>query len=106
MALNHVPEKPGFLKVRRAVFHPQFLGHGYLNVVDIPAVPEWLKNSVGKSKDQKVLNGFLAQVMVDSVNILLPEDTGDDAIEFARAAEIAPERFFDDDAGPVFFRIP
>ena len=47
------------------------------------AVPEWLKDSVSKPEDQKVLNGFLAKVMINAIDLALLTNTAYSAIDFS-----------------------
>ena len=40
-----------------------------LDVVDVAPIPDRLKNTVAKTKHQKVLDGFFGQVMIDSIRL-------------------------------------
>jgi hypothetical protein len=46
------------------VLQAHFLGHGDLHVIDVVAVPDRLKDGVGKTREQDVLNRLLPQVMI------------------------------------------
>src|SRR5579859_639624 len=105
MALNHVAKQSGFFKIGSSVFNSQFLSHGNLHVVDVAAVPNGLKNPVGKAEDQKILNRFLAQIMVDPVNILLAKCARDHTVKLPGAGQVASKRFFENDSCPVLFRV-
>ena len=48
------------------VLNPDFLGHRDGHMVHIAPVPDRLENGVREPKCQQVLDGFLAQVMIDS----------------------------------------
>jgi hypothetical protein len=45
-------------------------------VVDVLAVPHRLEDAVGEAEDEKVLDGLLAEVVVDAVDLRLVEVFG------------------------------
>lgn len=49
---------------------PSVVAH--LHVADVLPVPQRLKHEVGKPQDGQVLDQLLAQVVVDTVDLLLP----------------------------------
>src|SRR5204863_6257591 len=81
------------------------LGHGNLHVVNVSAIPNRLVNPVGEAKDQQVLDGLFAQVMINAKDLLLVENTRHLAVQLPGAREVAPEGFLNDDARPVLRRI-
>src|SRR5262245_38668879 len=106
MILNHVAQHPSGVVVAAAAFDPDRLGVGDLHVIDIPAVPYRLEYSVGKTKDQKVLNRLFPEVMVDAVDLILVEDLGSFNVQVLCALEVMAERLLDDNPGPAFsFRL-
>ncbi|MNO35632.1 hypothetical protein D3C76_256860 [compost metagenome] len=68
VVLDHVTQLPGLVEIAPAPFDPDFLGHGDFHVGDGVLVPLGFKQAVGKAQGDQVLNGFLAQVMVDPVD--------------------------------------
>ena len=100
VVLEDVAERPRTVVVFSATLHADGFAHGNLDVVDEPAVPEGLEDAVGEPEDEKVLDGFLAEVMVDSIYAVFGEGALECAVEFAGACKIAPERFLDDDPRP------
>jgi len=58
------------------------------------------KDGVGGAKDQQVLDGLHAQVVVDPVDLLLVEVRVHDAVELARRAQVPAERLLDDQPRP------
>src|SRR5438094_6292246 len=70
MVWNHVAQSTGGIKISAALLHAHRLGIGDLHVIDIAAVPDRLKDSVIKAKDQDVLHGFFAQVMINAVDLV------------------------------------
>ena len=63
--------------------HANALGHGDLHVVDIVAVPQRLKDGVGKAEGQDILDRLLAQIVVDAVDLVLVEHGVDLLVEVA-----------------------
>ena len=56
---------------------------------------------VAKSKDHQVLDRLFAQIVVDSVDLLLGERRADDVDELASRLQIVAKRLLDDHAGPA-----
>ena len=50
-------------------------------MVNVLAIPEGLENGVGKSEYQDILNGFLAEVVIDSVDLALVENFADKFVQ-------------------------
>ena len=101
MVLDDVPGRPGLLVEAAPLLDPDRLGHRDLHVVDVAAVPEGLEDPVPEAEDHQVPDGLLAQVMVDPVDLRLPEDLADLAIEALGRVEVAPEGLLDDDPPPA-----
>src|SRR5438270_10541450 len=74
-------------------------------MVDIFLVPERLEDTIGKAKREDVLYRFLAHVVVNTIDLILAEDTGKFAIEFLRRYQVAPERLFNDESCPSLFTV-
>ena len=70
----------------------QILHSRYLYIVDVVTVPKRLENTVGEAERQNVLRGFLAQKVVDTVNLVLLEHRGIDTVQLARRVQIIAER--------------
>ena len=62
----------GFVE-RTAMFDANSFGGGDLYVVDVSAIPERFNNAVGKTKNQNVLDGFFAEIVIDTVDLLFGE---------------------------------
>ena len=69
MVLHHVAQCSGLLVERAAALDPDALRRCDLHMIDEVAVPDGLENAVGKAKNQYVLHGFLAEVMVDAEDL-------------------------------------
>ena len=77
MVLDHVAQQSGLFVVGAAILYTQFFRHGNLHVIDIAPVPERLKDSVGEPEHQQILHRFLAQIVVDAVDLIFFEHAGD-----------------------------
>ena len=76
------------------------LCHRYLDIVDVVAVPDRLVHGVGESHCQDVLDGLLAEIVVNPEDGAGREDFADELVELLGALEVMPERLFDDDTAP------
>ena len=101
MVLDHVAQRAGFLVIGAAAFHADRFGRRDLHVIDIAAVPQRLENSVAEAERHDVLDGFLAQIVVDAVDLFFLKMRLHARVELPRAGEIVAERLFDDDAAPA-----
>ena len=101
VVLEHVAQAPRLLVVARAVLDADRLGHGDLHVVDVLAVPERLEERVGEAEHQDVLDGLLAEVVVDAVDLPLGEQRAQAAAQRPRRGEVAAEGLLDDDPRPL-----
>jgi hypothetical protein len=79
---------------------PDLLRRRDLDLVDVLAVPERLEDRVAEAKDQDVLDGLLAQVVVDAEGLSLVEGPGHQPVQLASGGEVASEGFLDDDPRP------
>ena len=73
---------------------------GDLNVVDVVAVPDRLEHAVGKAQHQDVLDGFLAEIMIDPVNLMLFDEPQEFAVQRSCRGKVGPERFLDHQPPP------
>ena len=101
MVRNHVAQSTGAVVIPAAPLDAERFGDGDLDMIDIAAVPDRLENPVGKTKYQDVLDGFLAEVMVDPVDLLFFENLADFFVQSPGRFQIRPERLFDNDPPPV-----
>ena len=99
--LDHVAQRAGFLVVGAAALHADRFRGGDLHVVDVAPVPQRLEDAVAEAERQDVLHGFLAEVMIDAVDLGLVERAVQFVAQLSRAGQIVAERLFDDDAAPA-----
>ena len=76
------------------------LGHGDLHVVDVVGVPDRLEQRVGEAQRQDVLDGLLAEVVVDAEDRPRVEDLADDVVQLPGAGQVVAERLLDDHPAP------
>ena len=100
MVLEHVAQYACPVIVPRSAPNADALGHCDLDIVHIVAVPERLKDGVGKAKGQEILYRLLAEVVVDAIDLSLVEYGVELVVQRPRAVEVVSKGLFDDDAPP------
>ena len=98
MVLQHVTRRASVVIITAARLDTDLFRHGDLDVIDVEMIPERLVNRIGKTEIDQVLDGFLAEVMVDAEDIFFRECALQGLVEVLRALEIRAERLFDDEA--------
>ena len=106
VVLDHVAQRAGLLIVGAAAFDADGFGAGDLDVVDVAAIPERLEDAVAEAEGQDVLDGFLAEVVIDAVDLGFVEDFVEAVAELAGAGEVVAEGLFDDEAAPAIALAP
>ena len=101
VVLHHVPKRAGLFVVGAARLDADRLRDGDLDLGDVAPVPQGLEDAVGEPKHQEILDGLLAEIVIDPVDLLLAKDPAEAAIERTRALVVVSERLLDDDAGPT-----
>ena len=71
VVLHHVPQGAGGLVIPGPLLDPDRFGCGDLNTRDVVPVPDRFENGVGEAQHHDVLDGLLAQVVVDSEDLVL-----------------------------------
>ena len=95
MVLHDVAHRARLFIEPPATLHAERLGHRDLHVVDEVAVPDGLEDAVREAQDEDVLDGLLAQVVVDAEDLALVEDAQDPLVELAGRGQVGPERLLD-----------
>ena len=49
------------------------LGGGDLHVIDVAPVPDRLEHAVAEAEHEQVLDGFLAEIVIDAIDLVLVE---------------------------------
>ena len=70
-------------------------------MIDVRAIPDRLEDGVGETGKQDVLDGFLAEIVVDAENLVLVQRLVDLLVQFDRRREIGAEGFLKDDPAPA-----
>src|ERR1700674_2101991 len=70
-------------------------------MVNVTRTPHALEDRIGEAQHEKILNGFLAQVVIDAKNLRLVEKSPQQPFDLERALEVGADRFFDHDASKV-----
>jgi hypothetical protein len=96
VVLHHVPRSPGDIVVAAASFYTHLFCDGDLNMINIEPVPKRLINGVRKTEVDKVLDGLLAEIVVNPENIRLCECTLEVLVKRFGALLILPKRLLDD----------
>ena len=100
VVLHDVANRAGPVVVSAPALGAERLGHRDLHVVEVFLVPDRLENAVGEPQDHEVLDGFLAEVVVDAEDLPLGDALANLGVEHAGAVEVRAERLFDDDPRP------
>src|SRR5208282_6324778 len=74
-------------------------------MVDIAAIPDGFKNSVGKTERHDVLDGLFSEIVVDAINLLFIGDFQNLLVERLRRLQVVTEGFLDDHAPPVIIAL-
>ena len=98
---HHVAQRAGLLVELAAVLDTDGLRDGDLNVIDLLPVPQRLEQAVGETQRHDVLDRFLAEEMIDPVDLMLLQRFQDLGIERLGRSQIVAERLFDDDPAPL-----
>src|SRR5215813_5823008 len=81
MIRHHIAQCAGGIVEPATSLDADGLRHCYLDVTDAIPVPKRLKHAIGEPKHHDVLNRFLSQIMVDTINLRLREHLEELAIE-------------------------
>src|SRR5262245_26774041 len=100
MVWHHVAQRARCFVEATATLDANRLGRSDLHVIDMVAVPERLEDAVGKAKHQNVLYRFLAQEMIDSIDLVFGEKLEDPRVKRLRGSKVVTEGFFDDHPPP------
>lgn len=97
MVLNHIAECPGLIVVAAAGSHAKAFGNGDLYMADVLEVPNGLENGVCEALDEEVLDSFFTEIVVNTVDLILPELGANNAVELVCGVEVPAERLFNND---------
>ena len=98
MVLDHVTQRARALVIACALLQPDRLGDRDLDVVDPLRVPYGLEERVAEAQREDVLDGFLAEVMIDPVGPVFREGLRHRVVDLATGVEVVAERLLQPDA--------
>ncbi len=83
VVLHHVAQRAGALVVSGPRADAFGLGDGDLHVVDVLLIEQRLEDAVREAQDQDVLDGFLAEIVIDAIDLPLVERGGELVVDRA-----------------------
>jgi hypothetical protein len=97
MVLHDVTHRSHRVVESTAILHPEVLGHGDLDGLDVLAVPDRLEEGVREAEVHDVLHRLLAEEVVDPEQTLLGKDRGQALVQLAGGVEIRAEGLLHDE---------
>jgi hypothetical protein len=70
-------------------------------VIDVTAVPNRFEDCICKAKDQQILDGFLAEVVIDTEDLIFREVSLYDRVQLLCRLLVFAERLLDDEPVPA-----
>ena len=104
MVLEDVADRAGPFVVLGATPDAHGLGHRDLDVVDELPVPDRFEDPVREPQGHHVLDRFLAEVVIDSEDLVLGEVRLEHLLQLVGRREIVAERLLDDQSHPALRR--
>ncbi len=92
--LHDVADRSHFVIKLSPPLHPELLGHGDLDALQVVAVPAGLDQRIGEAEVDQVQHRFLAEVMIDAKDGRLGKEAMKRAIQFLGRGQIAAEGLF------------
>jgi hypothetical protein len=99
MGDEHVQHRAGAVVELGPVVDPERLRDVHLDGFDVLPVPHGTEELVGEPQHVQVLGRFLAQEVVDPVNLVLVQHRVDQAVELAETVRRGAERLLEHHAG-------
>ena len=97
MVLHDVAQAADAVVERAAPLDAERLRHRHLHALHVVTVPDRLEQGVREPEHHQVLNGLLAEEVVDPVDRVLGEMPVEQGVELHRAGEVAAERLLEHD---------
>ena len=97
MVWHHIAQRAGRIIEPASPPHTQRFCCGDLDVVNVEIAPQRLEKGIAKAGDHDVADGFLAQKVVDPVNLAFCHELQNMRIERLSRGKIMPEGFLDHD---------
>ena len=97
MVLHHVAQLTHAVVISPTALNAHLFRNRDLNVINATLIPLGIDKAIGKSQHQKVLDRLFAQVMIDSIDILLIEKLSECFIDLSRRIKALTNRLFKND---------
>ena len=94
MVLHHVACRACCIIEVAATFDAQLLGDGNLHMPDATTPPEWLEQHIAETQRHQVLHRFLAQIMIDAIDLMFFEHSRNGLIDAFGRREIVTQWLF------------
>jgi len=98
MVLHHIPDRSHIVVKASSILHAELLRHRDLNAFHVEVVPDRLEEGVGEAKVNHILDGILAQIMIDAEDIFFRKDFVNYFVKSLRRGQVSAERLLHDDA--------
>jgi hypothetical protein len=95
MVLHDVADDAKLVKVAAPTLGTKWLLECDLHIIDVMAVPGGAKEGVSKTKNENVLDHFLAKVVIDAEELILLPVGLQRLLELTGAGEVLTERLLD-----------
>ena len=92
VVLDDVADRAGRVVEAAASLDAEVLRHRDLHALDVGPVPERLQDRIREAEEQHVVDGPLAEVVVDPEDVALDERAEQDPIQRARRGEVLRRR--------------
>ena len=99
MVLHDVAQGAEVIVIRPAALHADGFGDGDLHMLDGILVPQRLEQGVGEAQRDQVLDGFLAEIVIDAQDAVFAERLGQFGFDLAGRGEIVADGLFHRNAG-------
>ena len=100
MVRHHIAKRAGRVVEAAAMADVELFIDRDLHMVDVVAIPDRLEHAIGEPQHQNVLDRFLAEVVIDPVDLLLIGDLEQFVVERLGRSEARAERLFDHKTPP------
>src|SRR5437588_330437 len=101
MIRNHIAESSGGIEVTAALFDSYGFRIRDLDGIDVATIPDRFKNRVVETKDEDVLYGFLAEVVIDAENLVLAQNSFNIAVQGFGRFQVVTEGLLDHEPPPL-----
>ncbi len=99
MILHHVAQGAGLVIITGPFLHPHGFSHRHLHMLNIAAMPQRLEQRIGKTQGHQVLHRLLAEIMVNTENLLFGKNRAHGIVDRIGRGQIMANRLFHHHAG-------